>query len=599
MPAHLLPYRPEIDGLRAIAVLSVFAFHINRQWLPGGFVGVDIFFVISGYLITSVLYNDCKTGRFSLSRFLQRRIARIFPAFFAVALATIAGAAFVFTAQDYAFAGDNLVAASLSVANVKFMFQGNYFEVSPDAQPFLHYWSLSVEEQFYLIFPVLLFLIFRYATRHLSQILALLGIGSLIACVLYTRIDPIWAFYVLPTRAWELAAGSLMAVIPLATIGGRAVTTPRWLSTLGVLLIACSFALIHEGPEFPGWRALFPVAGTVAIILSRANSENWTDKWLSSRPMVNIGKMSYSLYLWHWPILSLIDYQFFLLSSETRLALKIVLTFLLAALTSRFIEIPARIFLNRPGNGRVAFAFLAAGLALCVPLGTIIRQNNYVNAEFADVANGGLVYPGTAGAPTVVLMGDSNGSMYGKVMKEICADLGQTLTVISVAAGDPLPQQRIGESGKLWFDSLQAIRKIRPDYLVLANHWLAKLHGEPTRLALVIEELKPYVGHLILLNQPPILPKDANRAHFRAGVRPPFLEPKDAQANRRMTNEILLSFQSKNVSVIDVSRHFETNEGEIILTDERGRLLYQDATHLSGRGAERIRDVLKQAISNR
>lgn len=146
-------YRPAIDGLRAVAVLAVLVFHLNSAWLPGGFVGVDVFFVISGYLITSILARDFEHGNFSLARFYQRRIARLLPAFFTVALATTLAAIALCMPRDLASTGVTLVATALSVANLKFMLLGTYFKISPDAQPFLHFWSLSVEEQFYLLFP--------------------------------------------------------------------------------------------------------------------------------------------------------------------------------------------------------------------------------------------------------------------------------------------------------------------------------------------------------------------------------------------------------------------------------------------------------------
>jgi len=595
MRDHRLSYRPEIDGLRAVAVLSVFIFHLNHKWLPGGFVGVDIFFVISGYLITSILYSDCEESRFSLARFYQRRIARIFPAFITVALATVAAAAFVYSPQDFASAGANLVAASLSVANLKYMLQGSYFQISPDAQPFLHYWSLSVEEQFYMIFPLLLILIFRHARRYLTLILALLGTGSLAACVLMTQVNPAWAFYLLPTRAWELGAGCLLAIIP-SRKSESAVPVPHWTPAAGLLLIGCSFAFIHEGPHFPGWQAVFPVAGAAAIILSRANSHRWVERWLSSGSMVNIGKMSYSLYLWHWPVFSLIDYRYYLLSAELRFVLKIGLSFFLTVVTFRVIEGPARVFLNQPASRRISFAAMAALLALCIPMGIIIRNNNYVDASPADVAKGGLVFPGKHGGPSVVLMGDSNGSMYGKTMKEICSDLCGSLTVISVAAGDPLPS-RNGESSKLWFESLETLRKTKPDQLLLAAAWVDKLRKEPDRLTVALNEIKPYVGHTILLNQPPILPKEANRSYIRDGGRPSFREAAETRAERHKINDLLLNFQSPSVSVVDISRHFETENGEVLFVDGQGRQMYQDSGHLSVYGTERIRDVLKHAIS--
>jgi peptidoglycan/LPS O-acetylase OafA/YrhL len=154
--SHLV-YRPAIDGIRALAVLSVFIFHLDNDWLPGGFVGVDVFFVISGFLITSILLNDLETGKPSYKRFYQRRIARIFPAYFVVTISTLLLALVFYTAQDKASAGAVAIAATLFLVNIKLMFQGNYFELSPDAQPYLHYWSLSVEEQFYLLYPLILF----------------------------------------------------------------------------------------------------------------------------------------------------------------------------------------------------------------------------------------------------------------------------------------------------------------------------------------------------------------------------------------------------------------------------------------------------------
>jgi peptidoglycan/LPS O-acetylase OafA/YrhL len=145
-------YRPAIDGLRAVAVLAVFLFHLDRQLLPGGFVGVDIFFVISGYLITSIIVTDCNRNRFSFGRFYQRRIARLLAPFYVVGVVTLIGAMFIYSNQDFSLAGANLAAAAESIVNLKLIFQGNYFVLTPDAQPFLHCWSLSVEEQFYLLF---------------------------------------------------------------------------------------------------------------------------------------------------------------------------------------------------------------------------------------------------------------------------------------------------------------------------------------------------------------------------------------------------------------------------------------------------------------
>ncbi len=591
-----LQYRPSIDGLRAIAVLSVFLFHLNHSCLPGGFVGVDIFFVISGYLITSIILKDCESDKFSLLRFYQRRIARIFPAFFTVALVTLVGARFIYTPQDYASAGANLAAASLSVANLKYMIQGSYFQISPDAQPFLHYWSLSVEEQFYLFFPLLILLLFKYARNHLVWVLGILGAGSLIACILLTPAKPVWAFYLLPTRAWELCAGSLLAVVAThhpATTSGAA--RRSWIPLIGLLIVALSFIMLHEGPQFPGWRAILPVAGAVALILPSTAPSSPVEKWLAAPPLVMVGRMSYSLYLWHWPIFSLVDYRLFLAPEPVRLTLKIGLSFLAAALSFLLIENPARRFLNQPKSRPIAFAALTAALALCVPLGISIRKANYVNAELSDVAKGGLVFPGKPGAPSVVLMGDSNGSMYGKVMKEICADLGYKLTVVSVAAADALPSST-GKHSQLWLDSLAVVLHEKPDCVVLACLWNEVLKSDRNRISLAIESLGPHVSKIIILDQPPVLPATANRASIRNGARPPFVEDPSTQQLRLATNAFLLNLTSEKLEVVDIAKPFQLPDGDARFFDDHGKQLYHDNTHLSGYGTDLIRPAIQAAL---
>ena len=445
-----LEYRPAIDGLRALAVLSVFIFHLNHNWLPGGFVGVDVFFVISGYLITSIIYKECQKDAFSLRKFYQRRIARIFPAFFTVALATLAGAYFIYSPQDLASAGANLAAAALSVANMKFMVQGNYFEISPDAQPFLHYWSLSVEEQFYIFFPLLLLLLFKYARKHLVLALGILCAGSFLAAVVMTHLKPVWAFYLLPTRAWELLAGCLLAVITDHAKPAPEARWPKLLSVFSLGLIALSFLLVHEGNRFPGYWAMLPVVGAVGLLMPTRGG-GVSEKLLSAAPLVAVGRISYSLYLWHWPVFSLVDYKMYLASEPARFALKIGLSFLAAVLSFLLIENPARVFLNRRKSMPLAYAAMVCAIALCVPLGVAVRKANYVNSEASDVVKGGLVFDPKTKNNSAMLMGDSNGSMYGKVMKEICANLGYKLSVISVAAGDPLPAPDVKSAAQFFF----------------------------------------------------------------------------------------------------------------------------------------------------
>ena len=556
-----LEYRPAIDGLRAIAVLSVFIFHLNHNWLAGGFVGVDVFFVISGYLITTIIFKECQNDCFSLMRFYQRRIARIFPAFLVVGLATLAGACFIYSPQDLASAGVNLAAAALSVANVKFMSQGNYFEISPGAQPFLHCWSISVEEQFYVFFPLLLLLLFKYARKHLVMVLGFLCAGSFLASVAMTQVKPVWAFYLLPTRAWELLAGCLLAVTTNHAKPAPEALWPKLLSIFSLGLIALSFLMVHQGSHFPGFWALLPVVGTVGLLLP-ATRGAISERFLATAPLVAVGRISYSLYLWHWPVFSLVDYQMYLASEPFRFALKIGLSFLAAVLSFCFIENPARLYLNRRQNLSLAYSSMLSALAVCVALGVAVRKANYVNAEASTVAKGGLVFGSRSKTSSIILMGDSNGSMYGKVMKEICADLGYKLSVISVAADDPLPSAN-AEVGRLWRDSLAVVQREKPNCLVLACSWESKLKGDKERLALAVAALKPLVGRLVILNQPPILPENANRAAIRLGARPPFFEDAELRRLRLESNDYLKSFNSENCLVVDIASHFQTTNGEV------------------------------------
>jgi peptidoglycan/LPS O-acetylase OafA/YrhL len=581
-------YRPAIDGLRAVAVLAVFIFHLKRKWLPGGFVGVDIFFVISGFLITSILLREYERNSFSLWKFYQRRIARLFPAFFTVALATLLVASFIYSAQDLASCGANLVSATLSIANLKYMWQGNYFAISPDAQPFLHYWSLSVEEQFYMFFPCILLVLYLRANSYKTVILTILCGASLVTCISLTYQKPQWAFYLLPTRAWELLGGSILANLRAGRPEADVKTVLRSsLSFAGVALIFISLFVINEGPTFPGYRPIFPVLGTVLFLATPGGTRNWPERLLSGRPMVLIGRMSYSLYLWHWPVFSFVDYKLYLAPSLVRVTLKVVLSAAGAALCFFFIENPGRVFLNQPSRRRLAFAFLGCALVVCVPLGYAVRRANYIDAGMHDITRGGIVFNNASTRGTMVLMGDSNGSMYGKMTRKIAQALRLKLDVISVAAGDPLPHSA-GPNPQLWLDSVALVKREKPDVLLFVCNWGLKLKDDKGRLKIAISELKQHTRLLILLTQPPQLPTSAERESIRNGSRPPFREDAAEHALRTESNTLLRSFQRDNVIVIDVEPLFTETDGSIHFIDDNGTLLYQDGNHLSDVGADLV-----------
>lgn len=568
-------YRPAIDGLRAVAVLAVFLFHLNRRWLPGGYLGVDIFFVISGYLITSIILRDCDRHRFSFGRFYQRRIARLLPAFFAVGIATLAGAALVYSPQDLASTGATLSAAAASLANLKFLLQGNYFALSPDSQPFLHCWSLSVEEQFYLLFPAAFVLLYRQTQKYRIHVLAGLFAVSLLSYVVLDRVRPEWAFYLLPARAWELLAGSILA------IGWG----PRFgLPYVGLILIGVSFLM--------GTYAILPVIGTACLLMP---CNGLVERALSSKLLVRVGRLSYSLYLWHWPVFSLVDYKFYWQPLLVRLGLKILISFAAAAGSYVLIEKPGRLFLNRPGSRRLAFAALACSLGTLIPLGIVVRNANYVNADARAIGNGGLRFNSAGKSGSMLLMGDSHGSMYGTVAKEIARARDLRLDVISVEAGDPLPNS-VGPNPQLWLDSLAIVKREKPDFLVFVCKW-EKLQQDPDRLTIALRELKPYAHFVFLITQPPVLPEIASREGIRNGDRPPFLENAEERASRLERNEFVKGCQRDNARVLDIEPLLSDNAGQIRFVDGRGDQLYQDRDHLSVAGANLVKPRLIEALN--
>ncbi|MEO0550716.1 MAG: acyltransferase family protein [Pseudomonadota bacterium] len=591
-----LKYRADIDGLRAIAVGTVFLFHLNENWLPGGFIGVDVFFVISGFLITTILYTDIEAGQLSFAKFYQRRISRLFPMILIVSVATLIAASIIYSAQDFASAGINFVAAVLSVANIKFLLQGNYFELSPDAQPFLHFWSLSVEEQFYLVFPPLLWAMHRWARKYLLTLIAAMTIVSFIACVLLTFRSPSAAFYLLPTRAWELGVGGLIGILMVRNQLSVPSALARWLPLLGVVLILVTSLLLHESMGFPGYMAALPVVGTAAILIGCLNGPYVGYNVLAAAPMVALGKLSYSLYLWHWPVFSMTDYALFTQSDELRYAIKIGLSFGLTLLTYYVIENPTRRFFNRASKQRFAYAGFAIIAMSCVPVGLQIRADNYVNAELRSVSDGGLYFEAGEGRPTIVLMGDSHGSMHGRMIRDICWQLDCNLHVLSVAGEDALPPIEGHSPPELWSASIKAIKTIQPDVLIIANAWERKLRRDRTRVERTLSEVRADADRIILINQPPMLPNTVTRESVRQGAKPPFFEPDFLSESRNSANALLLEFGSETVEVVDIASAFQGTENDVLFFDQQGRLLYHDETHLSKHGTDRIRGYVKDAI---
>lgn len=356
-------YRADIDGLRAIAVLSVVAFHAFPSSLRGGFVGVDVFFVISGFLITSIILNSLKRGDFSFTEFYAHRIRRIFPALILVLTASYIFGWFVLLPEEYKLLGKHIAAGAGFVQNFVLYEEAGYFDTVSELKPLLHLWSLAIEEQFYLLYPLLIWGAWRIRA-NVWMVIAIIGLLSFGLNVYGVWKDAAKTFFLPQTRFWELLAGGGLAYFCLAKqghvtnwlnqkISHHVASRCNWLmdkqdavfsnalSVLGGGLIMVSVIGLHKGNAFPGWWALLPVIGAALVIL--AGSKAWLNRnVLANRPMVFVGLISYPLYLWHWPLLSFARIAVSEMSSMKARMVAVGLSFLLAWLTYHFIEKPVR-----------------------------------------------------------------------------------------------------------------------------------------------------------------------------------------------------------------------------------------------------------------
>ncbi len=359
-----LKYRPDIDGLRAVAVSSVVLYHAWPKRIVGGFVGVDVFFVISGYLISLIIMSELEQGRFSIVDFYSRRIRRIFPALLAVLAVTLAFAWYIMLHAEFRQLGKHVAAGSLFMSNLVLWSESGYFDNLAITKPLLHLWSLGVEEQFYLFWPLLLWVVFRWRFRFIT-VISVIFLASMAYNVLTVGSDPTAAFYSPLTRFWELMSGGIAAYLhehvrPWSRIG-------KELSSLGGAgLLLLAFVIISPQDPFPGWWALLPTGGAFLLIMAGPNAII-NRRALSLKPAVALGLISYPLYLWHWPLLS---FGYIISGGRPRAEVKFALVLaalLLALVTYRWLELPLRRLANRP---RLVGA-LCIGMIIVATLGAL------------------------------------------------------------------------------------------------------------------------------------------------------------------------------------------------------------------------------------
>lgn len=448
---HALAYRPDIDGLRAVAVTAVLLFHCWPQWFVSGFVGVDIFFVISGYLISTILLKQLEAGRFSILDFYSRRVRRIFPALLVVLLATLAFGWMVLLHGEFTVLGKHVAAGGGFVSNLVLWAESGYFDSSGNTKPLLHLWSLGVEEQFYIAWPLILWLVFTKRYNFLLVTGAIfcasmaVNLGSIAS-------NPTAAFYSPLSRFWELMSGGVAAYLHLHR-RPWSLQQQRWAAALGTLLMVGAFALIKPQALFPGWWALLPVAATFLLIMA-GPATLINRHLLGNRLATGIGKISYPLYLWHWPLLS---YAFILYGEKPSYLVKIGLmtgALLLAYLTYRLLETPLRHYRNTP---RVVGA-LVTGVALTALIGFginagLLRERidvhgsdvylnalndfDFPGASFKPIRHQGILFQQLTGkAPGLtVFIGDSLVQQYGPHMEQLMARQPDQVNSVIFATG--------------------------------------------------------------------------------------------------------------------------------------------------------------------
>jgi peptidoglycan/LPS O-acetylase OafA/YrhL len=497
-------FRPDIEGLRAVAILSVLAYHARIPGFPGGFVGVDVFFVISGFLITGLLLREHdSTGRIDLASFYARRARRLLPAALAVVAVTVGASALIVSSLQFPEVAGDGAAAALYVSNYRFALSAtDYFAADAPPSPLLHYWSLAVEEQFYLFWPLLLIVVIGLWSRRSvwRPVLAVAAV-SLVLSVVVTGIQPPWAFYSLGTRAWQIALGALIAI---GAARLQAVDRPRRLmealAVAGVGLIAAAIVLVNDTTPYPGLAATLPALGAGLLIITGERGELLTTRALASTVPRWFGRISYSLYLWHWPVLVLGLAVLGASDLPTRIGLALA-SIAIAVASTRYIERPFRASGSSPirsartlaRSGAVSLGIAGVALAAAVSVAP---------PSSGSVSLGALPDPSDAMPPalTPVLSGPLPANLQPSLFEArtdrdgLAADGCQTPTTESTlrdcSYGDPDARTTVvlfGDShAAMWLPALERIASER--------HWrivpLVKFSCPPVNVTVWDNHLK-------------------------------------------------------------------------------------------------------------
>lgn len=634
LPQARADYRPDIDGLRAVAVLAVVIFHLNKEWLPGGFAGVDVFFVISGFLITGILSRRMAVGTFSFTEFYLSRARRILPATFFCILLTLVAGTHLLLPDDAAALGASAAASAVWAANMYFWtaLDTSYFATSSEMVPLLHLWSLSVEEQFYLVWPLLLLLMQRWlpvAARHVM--LVVLAAVSYQLGQHYLASDPGFAYYMLPARAGELIMGGL-AYGASTRLHNLSSLLRNLLALIGAALTAWSIASLSEAKGFPGHAALAPTLGTALLLLAGSHGRSLVGYVLAMPPLVAVGRISFSLYLWHWPVMALYRYGWGQPATLAAYAGCVAVIVVLTLVSYFLVEKPFR-HASVPGIAWPAarFAGISAGIAmlgmyvllsgggsaLFKPAGYVAKLEQLdadtkpameyaYNCQLGSMDEAVLDDPrcvlGNPDKPVrTLLWGDSHAAHYVGYFKVLAQHHDIAVRNVSMSSCMPLFENSASYTAPSLHEACSEFNaRMRQevanyDTVVLGSAWVAFDRDNAREdIARTVAELSARVPNVVIALSVPLF-LDYDRQCERKALRYPAMR---CQAGRPFsagvengTNDNLVALAARfpNVSTFDV--HPQLCGDDICYPTLQGKPVYFDAGHLSMAGSQMLGDA--------
>jgi len=637
-PGEPRRYRADIDGLRGIAVLAVLAFHANASWAAGGFTGVDVFFVISGFLISDIIISSLERDTFRIADFYARRVRRIFPALVVVLGATWVAGWILLLPDAYQQLGRHIAGGAGFIANIVNWRESGYFDAGADQKPLLHLWSLGVEEQFYLLWPA--FLILCWKKRfNLTAALGAVAAASFIVNVCSIQSFPNATFYLPASRIWELAAGGFLAVLCRTDAGLAQALSRRSRSAaslIGATLIGIAMIAVDRTQPFPGWAALLPVIGTFLVIA--AGEDGWLNRQvLSNRALVFVGLVSYPLYLWHWPLLTFARLTMLRGLTVAEMAGALGAAFILAAMTYRVLERPVRAAAHL--RRRQVVSGLAAAMMVVAVGGVWTAARGGLPARFdaalAPIANFSYEYrreyrqdicflsggqsPGGFGAscvdpetnserPTVVLWGDSHAAHLYPGLRHLQRTHDFRLAQFTASACPPFPgSRRLDGKSRPHCPNIYdyvgaAIQQLKPATVVLAAQWAGYQDLSP--LTVTVEFVRRVSDATIVLVGPvPQWRQPLPRVLLTAFQRDPLHRiPSRTMVGTWLFTDLdrqLRDFAGRlglsYVSALDILCN---NDGCLTRGDRPEALVAWDDSHLTTVGSEIVMDAASPLLFN-